>query len=175
MREIDRRWPSPYTLWSHLIIVGLSCSGCLLVFLIWHVIMRRRQPGRPVFYFDAQDAKAAFGEQRAFPRSADSGTFEPLLGHYLDVIKLFVGLAAASIVFGGNQSGSSAVFAAKLILAFSVLYGVVFCASMLYLYDEYTQDLMVYTRERYAFIEAMWFSGVTCFIAGYAVWALKLP
>ena len=88
--------------------------------------------------------------------------------------KLLITVAAASIAFGGNQRVKLGISAAKLILAFSILYGVLFCASVLYMYDEYGQNVEVYTRFWYSTVEALGFSTLVCFIVGYGVWALLL-
>lgn len=101
-------------------------------------------------------------------------TFEPHLKNYIDVMKLLVTIAAASIAFGGIQDNRTGVLAAKLILAFSILYGVVFSGLLQFFYDEYTQNVHAYTRFRYSLIEALGFSALVCFIVGYFVWTFSL-
>jgi hypothetical protein len=119
------------------------------------------------YYFDAQDFVGyEGGAGRELPASAQNGTFAPLLEHYIGVSKLLITVAAASIAFG-----SASISAAKLILAFSILYGVAFCAAVLYRYDEYTQNVRSYTKFWYCFVETLGFSCLICFILGYLVWA----
>jgi len=64
--------------------------------------------------------------------------------------------------------------AAKAVLACAILYGVMFCALLLYFYDEYAQNVRAYSRFRYSLIEALGFSSLACFILGYFVWAFNL-
>lgn len=106
--------------------------------------------------------------------SSATGTFAPLLKHYIGVTQLLITLAAASITFGGNNPMMRGIFVAKLVLAFSILFGVLFCASVLYCYDEYAQDVDSYTRFWYCTVEAFGFSTLISFFVGYAVWAVKL-
>lgn len=106
--------------------------------------------------------------------SAQKGTFEPLLKHYITVTQLLITVAAASIAFGGNQAPTQyAISVAKLFLAFAILYGVLFCAFVLYRYDEYTQDVESYTRFWYSTVESLGFACLSCFILGYACWAFS--
>jgi hypothetical protein len=92
----------------------------------------------------------------------------------IDVTKLLITVAAASIAFGGNQNGKAGILIAKFTLAFSILYGVLFCAAVLYMYDEYGQNLEVYTRFWYSTVETLGFSALICFVVGYGVWALNV-
>lgn len=147
----------------------------LVVFLVIWLLFWWLNQGARCFYFDAQDfLKYENGGGRELPVSADTGTFAPLLDHYIGVTKLTVVVAAASISFGGNQRALEGVYAAKLFLAFSILYGVLFCAFLLYRYDEYTQNVRCYTKFWYSTVETLGFSALTCFILGYVVWALTL-
>ena len=128
-------------------------------------------------YFDAQDfakSESESGASRRLPLSAATGTFAPFLQHYIDVAKLLITVAAASIAFGGGQATRNETTIAKLILAFSILYGLLFCASMLYMYDEYGQNIEVYTRFWYSTVESLGVSTLLCFILGYGVWAFSL-
>jgi len=111
---------------------------------------------------------------RELPVSAVTGTFAPFLQHYIGVTKVLITLAAASITFGGNPNKNTIILAAKLILAFSILYGVLFCAFMLYAYDEYCQNVRAYTRFWYSTVEAFGFSTLLSFIVGYLFWASNL-
>jgi len=95
------------------------------------------------------------------------------LENYIGVTKLLITVAAASIAFGAglNRKG---IFVAKIVLAFSILYGVLFSALLQFFYDEYAQNVRAYTRGRYALIEALGFSGLACFVVGYFVCAFNL-
>lgn len=127
------------------------------------------------FYFDPQDfVLYEKGGGRELPVAASTGTFDSFLKSYVDVTKLLITVAAASIAFGGNQHPSKGILVAKVTLAFSILYGMMFCALLQFFYDEYAQNVRAYTRQRYSLIEALGFSTLVCFIAGYFIWAFNL-
>ncbi len=127
------------------------------------------------FYFDPQDLFRADPKTRVLPASASTATFEPLLKHYIGVTQLLVTVAAASIAFGGNsQSLGTAIVIAKLLLAWSIFYGVLFCAVLLWRYDEYAQDMESYTLFWYSTVFALGFSSMTCFMFGYLAWGWGL-
>ena len=149
--------------------------GCALWFVvlwtgIWLSLRRIRS-----FYFDPQDfVRYENGGGRELPVSAETSTFDSHLTNYIGVIKLLVTVAAASIAFGGNQNASRGIFTAKIILAFSILYGAVFGALLQFFYETYAQNVRSYTPMRYSLIQALGFSSLACFIAGYLWWAFNL-
>jgi len=96
-----------------------------------------------------------------------------MLKNYVGVTQLLVTVAAASIAFGGNGQ-AILVLVAKLVLAWSIFYGVLFCALLLWRYDEYGQDLRSYTIGWYSTVLAFGFSSLICFMAGYLVWGFGL-
>jgi|HubBroStandDraft_5_1064220.scaffolds.fasta_scaffold20739_1 hypothetical protein len=49
-----------------------------------------------------------------------------------------------------------------------------FCAFVLYRYEEYAQDVQSYTRFWYCTVEALGFSTFVSFCVGYLVWAVNL-
>jgi len=154
--------------------VLVTAAACVaLYFAIWCIFWLVNRG--PSYYFDAQDLRA-YGPDggRRLPMSAANGTFAPLLKHYIGVTKLLITLAAASITFGGNNPMMRGIFVAKLILAFSILSGVLFCAAVLYCYDEYAQNVDSYTRFWYCTVEALGFATLISFSIGYAVWAVHL-
>jgi hypothetical protein len=127
------------------------------------------------FFFDPQDCFRTQPQNRVLPASAESATFEPMLKHYIGVTQLLVTVAAASIAFGGGNQGLGApIVVAKLLLAWGIFYGVLFCAFLLWLYDEYSQDVESYTPRWYATIFALGFSSLICFMVGYLVWGWGL-
>jgi hypothetical protein len=126
-------------------------------------------------YFDAQDfAKYGKSSSRKLPLSSVNGTFNVVLNHYISVTKVLITVASASIAFGHTPVVNGKLLSAKVILAFSVLYGVLFCASLLYRYDTYNQDVESYSRFWFATVQALGFSALACFIIGYGVWACTL-
>jgi hypothetical protein len=152
-----------------------AIGACLVLFVtVWLILwlLNRRYSH---LYFDSQDY-FTYGNKEGHlpPASTETKSFAPLIPHYLGVFKILITVAAASITFGGNPAGVGAISAAKIILAFSILYGVFFCASMLYMYDEYSQNVQAYARRWYCTVEGFGFSSVICFGFGYAVWAYGL-
>jgi hypothetical protein len=97
-----------------------------------------------------------------------------MLRHFIGVTQLLVTVAAASIAFGGGNHAPTPVVIAKLLLAWSVFYGVIFCALLLYRYDEYAQNMESYTVPWYSTIFASGFSSLTCFVLGYLAWGFGL-
>jgi hypothetical protein len=131
--------------------------------------------GNGYFFFDPQDCFRAGSEGRVFPVSAETATFEPMLKHYIGVTQLLVTVAAASIAFGASgQPLGTPIVIAKLLLAWSIFYGVLFCASLLWRYDEYAQDMTSYTKGWYSTVFAFGFSTLTCFMSGYLAWGWGL-
>lgn len=153
------------------IATATACGG--LYAAIW-CVFRVLNRGA-YYYFDAQDFREyEKGGGRKLPLSASTGTFAPFVGHYIGVAQLLITLAAASIAFGGSNPAARGIFVAKLILAFSILFGVLFCAFVLYRYEEYAQDVESYTRFWYCTVEALGFSTLISFFVGYLVWAVNL-
>jgi hypothetical protein len=131
--------------------------------------------GSTSFYFDPQDfVHYEKGGGRELPVSAATNTFNSHLKNYIGVVKLLLTVAAASIAFGTDQHSRTGVFIAKIILAFSILYGAVFGALLQFFYENYAQNVRSYTRLRYSLIQALGFSSLACFIAGYLWWAFNL-
>jgi hypothetical protein len=146
----------------------------LVVFLGWWSVFWFSHP-RGNFFFDPQDCFRADAKCRVFPASASTATFEPFLKHYIGVTQLLVTVAAASIAFGGNsQSLGAPLVVAKLLLAWSIFDGVLFCALLLWRYDEYAQNMESYTLGWYSTVFAFGFSSLTCFMSGYLAWGWGL-
>jgi NADH dehydrogenase FAD-containing subunit len=49
-----------------------------------------------------------------------------------------------------------------------------FCALLLWLYDEYSQDMRSYTLGWYSTLFALGFSSLLCFMFGYLLWGWEL-
>jgi hypothetical protein len=156
---------------------GAVTIGALLLFgAIWTWFWVSHK-GAAHFFFDPQDS-IRFSEKdgREFPIAAAKSTFEPMLKHYIGVTQLLVTVAAASIAFGGDKSPRAVfpIVIAKSLLAWSIFYGVLFCAFVLYRYDEYTQDVKSYTRWWYSTVESLGFATLVCFMFGYLAWGWGL-
>jgi hypothetical protein len=154
---------------SHAWIIAIFALGIYAaIFLALFSVNRG-----PYYYFDNQDfLKYEGGGGRKLPHSAHNGTFEPMLKHYIGLAQLVITVAAASIAFGGTQAMRPAIASAKLLLAFCIVYGVSFCAAILYRYDEYNHNVECYTRFWYATVEGLGFTTLVCFMFGYVLWAL---
>jgi hypothetical protein len=166
---------------SHAVFFSIT-GGALVTFIFWWMVFWSTHRGQQYFFFDPQDdfgaTNQAPGEKvRVFPKAAETATFEPMLKHYIGVTQLLVTIAAASIAFGGsngNQAPSIGIGIAKLLLAWSVFCGVVFCALLLWRYDEYNQNLKSYTLPWHATVFASGFSSLTFFVVGFVVWGFGL-
>ena len=62
----------------------------------------------------------------------------------------------------------------KLLLAWSVFYGVLYCALLLWRYDEYTQNMESYTLPWHSTVFACGFSSLTFFTFGFVLWGFGL-
>ena len=126
------------------------------------------------FYFDPQDfTHYEQGGNRKLPVSAATSTFAPHLKGYISATKLLLTVAAASIAFGANQTATIGIFLAKIILAFSVLYGTAFVALLQFFYEQYAQNVGYYVPWRYSIVQALGFSSLVSFVVGYLVWAFN--
>jgi hypothetical protein len=161
------------SLFARVAILALGAFGAIwLCFWLKYLSSGHRKSW---FYFDPQDSYRASPSGRAFPVSAPTATFEPLLKHYVGVTQLLITVAAASIAFGGNgQPVGTLIVIAKLLLAWSIFYGVLFCALLLWRYDEYAQNEKSYTLSWYSTIFALGFSTLGCFTFGYLAWGWGL-
>jgi hypothetical protein len=114
-----------------------------------------------------------------FEPKGQPGSFEPRLANYVRAVEYLLGLATGTIVL---LVGSAAlhpngklpwVFASPLIvLAFCVVYGILFMALMIYNYEEFLHHNN-YTRARYVRSQALGFSALTCFCFGYLCWSAR--
>jgi hypothetical protein len=152
---------------------GVEIASLAVFGVFWSMFWFSHPRGN--FFFDPQDCVRANPELRVFPASASTATFEPFLKHYIGMTQLLVTVAAASIGFGGNsQSFGTPIKLAKLLLAYSIFYGVLFCALLLWRYDEYAQDVESYTLGGYSTVFAFGFSCLVCFMIGYLAWGWGL-
>ena len=125
---------------AHLVFLSVTATATG-IFTLWWAVFWLTHRGQAHFFFDPQDDFHAGRGDRVFPKSAETATFEPMLKHYIGVTQLLVTIAAASIAFGGSSGSQAsvtpvAIAIAKLLLAWSVFYGVLFCALLLWRYDE---------------------------------------
>src|ERR1700678_1004535 len=114
----------------HISVFWLVTIPAIILFGVLRTLFRLPYDASRVFFFDPQDYFHYKNRpvSSVLPRSAENATFEPMLKHYIGVTQLLVTIAAASIAFGGGN-GSQApsgptVSVAKVLLAWSVFYGV---------------------------------------------------
>jgi hypothetical protein len=121
---------------KYLLFCRVAGPALIVFALLWGLFWYTHRHSRgSYFFFDPQDSFRNT-QNRVFSKSAETATFALMLKHYIGVTKLLVTVAAASIAFGGsNQSnrafGAPVVDNAKLLLAWSIFYGVAFCALLL--------------------------------------------
>jgi hypothetical protein len=78
----------------------------------------------------------------------EKGAFEPLLSNYLDIAKFVLGIASGSIVllvgssaFHGDRGLPTSFASPLFVLAFCILYGVLFMFSLMFDYEDYRHRL----------------------------------
>jgi hypothetical protein len=158
-------------------VLAISSGAAFFVFAaFWAAFRFIHRHERGGFFLDPQDSYAEQQPGREFPISAKQGTFEPLLKHYIGVAQLVFTVAAGSIALGGTSSQAVPVpvIGAKLLLAWCILYGVLFCGLLLWRYDEYGQDKASFTLFWYSLVFALGFSCLVCFVLGYLAWGVAL-
>jgi hypothetical protein len=165
--------------WINAHAVFLSVTGlAAAMYAVWWVMFWLTHRGEDHFFFDPQDDFHSLRERnRVLPKAAETASFEPMLKHYIGVTQLLVTIAAASIAFGGSSQASNtsiSIGIAKLLLAWSVFHGVLFCALLLWRYDEYTQNMKSYTLPWHSTVFACGFSSLTFFTFGFVVWGFGL-
>lgn len=107
-----------------------------------------------------------------------AGAFEPLLQKYLHLAEFIIGMATGSIVLligssvlHGKDGRLPSFYASPLlVLAASVLTGILFMVSLILNYEE-VQHGNPHTAKAYAFIETLGFSSLLLFVIGY-VWLI---
>jgi hypothetical protein len=66
------------------------------------------------------------------------------------------------------------VLAAKITLAWSICFGILFCGVLIWRYDEYAQNVQSYTGFWYSVIFASGMSCMICFVIGFLILAASL-
>lgn len=158
------------------VLVIASGAAHLVFAALWSGFAFFNRHSRGGFFLDPQDSYAEGQPGRKFPLSAQTGTFEPLLKHYIGVAQLVFTVAAGSIALGGTnrQPVPVLVAGAKLVLAWCILFGVLFCGLLLWRYDEYGQDKTSFTLFWYSLVFGLGFSCLVCFVLGYLAWGIGL-
>ena len=128
-------------------------------------------------FFNPQDWFASDTAKRLktqLPMESAKATFAPFVKQYIGIVKVIIGLAAASISFGGLQVTSSYIYPAKLLLAYSIAFAVVFSVTMVNFYENYLHDLTSYKPWKAILVESCGLSSLLTFALGYWYWARHL-
>ena len=135
--------------------------GALTPILLWIICYYTKE--HEFYNFDARDIQ---------------GAFEPFLVKYLKLVEMIIGLATGSIVllvgssaFHGQAGHLPWFYASPLfILAFCVLYGVLFSVWLIFHYEDYQHNGR-HSKRAYALCETLGFASIICFVVGY-VWLI---
>ncbi len=146
-----------------------ACAASLTIFLLWWLVLYRAlKPG-------------------AYEFEPAGRSFEPTLTRYFEIARVLISLAVGSVALLAGYVGY--VLHAKpqslaiiqrvvawplLLLAFSVIYAVLFLASLARSYERYQHFPDSYTRFWYSLNQALAFAALTCFASGYLVLALSV-
>jgi len=142
--------------WLSVVIAFLILAG--LPFALWTGIYSRRKK-IPAYNLD--------------PKGKE-GAFEPLLQKYLRLAEFMIGLATGSIVLlvgssvlhGKDGRLPSFYRPPLLLLAGSVLFGLLFMAMLILNYENW-QHGNQHTAKAYACVETLGFSSLFLFVIGY--------
>ena len=74
-----------------------------------------------------------------FPKESETAKFEPFVPQYFGMVKVIIGLAAASISFGGLNTHCIYIYTAKLLLAYSIFFALLFSVTMVNFYENYRE------------------------------------
>jgi hypothetical protein len=160
---------SPFAVAS---IWSLACFVTLFVYL--YLAYRGPKDKRTThIFFNPQDYARARPD-RPFPEYSKQATFDPFITQYTGMAKVVIALAAASISFGGLSTTDTNIFTAKMLLAYSIAFSLIFCISVINFYENYLHDLKSYTPIKIAFVESSGLTCLVCFALGYGYWAWHL-
>lgn len=141
--------------------------ACFFVFLLILWLVYR---GSSPIYFNPQDYAKAHPEKE-LPEHSKGATFDLFITQYTGMAKVMIGLAAASISFGGLNANYTNVFTAKMLLAYSIAFSLIFCITGINFYENYLHGLRSYIPIKIALVEASGVTSIVCFALGYGYWA----
>lgn len=125
-------------------------------------------------FFSPQDYSASDTAQSLkvrFPAETSTTKFDSFVTQYTGMAKVTIGLAAASISFGGLTVNNGQIWTAKLLLAYSIAFSLLFCVTMINFYENYLHDLTSYKPWKAALVESCGLTSLVCFAVGYWYWA----
>jgi hypothetical protein len=144
--------------------------ACFVLFLLILWLVYR---GSSPIYFNPQDYAKAHPEKE-LPEYSKNATFEPFITQYTGMAKVLIGLAAASISFGGLNTTNPNIFTAKMLLAYSIGFSLAFSIMVINFYENYLHGLRSYIPIKIALVEASGITSLICFFLGYSYWAWHL-
>jgi hypothetical protein len=152
---------------------SLSCEFILLAALY---PLHKWPGGRKANYvfFNPKDYATSDTAEKLkvqFPAETATAKFDSFVTQYTGMAKVTIGLAAASISFGGLKVSDSQIWTAKLLLAYSIAFSLFFCVAMINFYENYLHDLTSYKPWKAALVESCGLTSLFCFALGYWYWA----
>ncbi len=147
-------------------------ASCEVVLMACFYRLNAWQRGRKVchVFFNPQDYAASQTAKTgnvSFPEESKEATFQPFIAQYTGIAKVTIALAAASISFGGLSSTNPQIWTAKLLLAYSIAFSLLFCVLMINRYENYLHDLKSYKPWLAALVESCGVTSLFCFGLGY--------
>ncbi len=152
------------SIWS--LVFAVICFGLLL---LYHRDESKERNPRFV-YFNPQDYFKSLPSVK-LPAYSENATFDPFITQYVGMAKVMIGLAAASISFGGIDAKSPEIYTAKLLLAYSIASAALFCILVINFYENYLHNLESYRPYKCAIVESAGLTSLFCFALGYGYWA----
>ena len=153
---------------------GVASAWSLACFLAFFLFFRLVAYGGSSFiFFNPQDYARA-NPEKTLPEYSKTANFDPFITQYTGMAKVMIGLAAASISFGGLDVKYPNVLTAKMLLAYSIAFALLFSIAVINFYENYLHDLKSYTPSKIALVEASGVTAMFCFALGYGYWAWHL-
>lgn len=128
-------------------------------------------------FFSPQDYVASETAKKLkvkFPKESETAKFEPFVSQYFGMVKVIIGLAAASISFGGLDAHGVYIYTAKLLLAYSIAFALLFSVTMVNFYENYLHDVTSYVPWKATIVESCGLTSLATFVLGYWYWARHL-
>jgi hypothetical protein len=151
---------------------SLAFFGSLLL-ILWLTYRGSKNGRTSHIYFNPQDYAKEHPEV-LLPEVSKVANFDPFITQYTGMAKVVIGLAAASISFGGLNTTNENVFTAKMLLAYSIAFSLAFCITVINFYENYLHGLKSYTPMKCALVESCGLTSLFCFALGYGYWAWHL-
>jgi len=153
-------------------IWSLACEG-LLLFGFYFVYRGPKENRTSHIFFNPQDYAKAYPEAK-LPEYSKEAKFDSFITQYTGMAKVIIGLAAASISFGGLHTTDVNVFTAKMLLAYSIAFALAFSIAVINFYENYLHGLESYKSFKCAMVESFGLTSLFCFALGYGYWAWHL-